>query len=157
MKRTRKPIAAILENMGLVQKIAWSFHLSTGLELDELIAEGYLTYLEMIKQWEPERGKHTTFMWYCLHSRFQNYLAKELKHRAISIDEIDLAREKKPYFEELTADGIFICDMILKHSQGFISFSKEEIRKRLEFALLNKNWNPNRIQRSFSELETVFR
>jgi len=156
MKRTKYPQAELLRNMGLVQKIAWSFHLSTGLEVQDLISEGYLTYLEMLKKWDPERGAHTTFMWFCVRVGLQAYLTQQRKHYAIDITEIKFPIQKKEYSEDLTEDANFICNLILKDPQAFITYSKDEIHRRIKFALLNRGWGLNRINKNLQELKVKF-
>lgn len=157
MIRNLKAKGKIVRNMGLIKKIAWSFHLSTGLELDDLISQACLAYLEGIDEWNPKRARHTTFMWYVLHSSLKNYIKKQLEYRSFFTHEnIELMIETIPYFEELSPDALTIAEIIIKRPRTFASISKENVIKRIHSTLKRRGWNTNKINGGLHDLHLTF-
>jgi len=156
MKRTN--YRHIKHNIGLIKKIATSFHVTTRIELDDLISEGYLTYLETIENWNPSRGKISTYMWYCLHSNLTNYCVKEKKCvPTIPLEDMDfISKTSSPFFERLNEEAYVIAKIILNSPEEFISFSKKAVQEKLKKILYNKGWTEERINSGFVCLQSVF-
>ena len=163
MKRTLPPKPRQLEtNIGLIQKIAWSFHNSTGEDWDDLFQEASLAYLQALENYNPSKGKITTYMWYCVSSHLVNYLRKDY-HQAGHISCVDdLTMFDRPVesislFESLREDSKEIANMILDCSTVFDSLSapvaQSNIIKTLTY---HKNWVSRRIKLAINELKLVF-
>ena len=158
MKRTKYPKSDITCNMQLIKKIAWTFHTSTGLELDDLIAQGYLIYLEKLKNWDPARGKITTFMWHSLHSNLINYANSQRKHYHPSKadPDYDIVKEKKYYFEDINEEGHTIAKIVLSRPSTFDLAKKENVEKKLYNILERRGWSKDKIQSGLDSLQTAF-
>lgn len=156
MKRTKYPQANIARNIGLVKKIALSFHQTTGLELQELISQGYLIYLESMNGWDPKKGKFSTYMWYCLSSGFKNYLLQENKHKAIQVDCLRIPKEEPAYFNLLNDEAWEIARLILKEPDAYVALPKQTVMEKLKKILYNSGWKEERIQAGFNCLQTAF-
>ena len=63
MKRTKFPQPKIENYLDLLRKIAWSFHITTGVEYDELFGEACLCYCETIKKYDRSKGAVSTFVY----------------------------------------------------------------------------------------------
>jgi hypothetical protein len=79
-----------MEDINLIRKVAWSFHETTGLEWNELFQEAALAYLEAKGNYDPKRGKLSTYVWNCIVSRLRTYLKKEQEYHCplCDIDEV---------------------------------------------------------------------
>jgi len=113
-----------MENINLIRQITWSFHRTTGLEWDDLFQEAALGYLEALKSYDPEKGKLTTYAWYCITSRLKNYIKLELKYSdsIISIEEAEI--HKLPtlshsLLDQISQEGQKIADVILSCPEEF--------------------------------------
>lgn len=62
---------------GLIRKYAASFSRTTGLPLEELMAEGRLYFAKALKKWNPERGKFSTVLVWYLRTELINWAQVE--------------------------------------------------------------------------------
>lgn len=67
---------------GLIMRHALSFNASTGLSVDELMAEGRLYFTKALSKWDPSRGKFSTLLVWYLRSEMINWAKGEAKRRA---------------------------------------------------------------------------
>jgi RNA polymerase sigma factor (sigma-70 family) len=72
-----------MENLNLIKSVAWSFHQTTGVRMDELISEATLAYLEACRTHDPEKSKVTTWAYYHMRSRLIDFIKKEKRYRLI--------------------------------------------------------------------------
>ena len=163
MKRTLPPKPRQLEtNIGLIQKIAWSFHNSTGENWDDLFQEASLAYLQALENYNPSKGKITTYMWYCVSSHLVNYLRKD-SHQAGHVSCIedmtvmDRPVESTSLFESLGEDATEIVNMILDYSTVFDNLSAPVAQSNItRIFFQRKNWVLGRIKTAIQELKLVF-
>lgn len=67
------------DDLGLVRTIVWSFVKQyPGLDFDDLFQEACLVYLEALPQYNPKRGKRTTFMWTVITNHLKTLIHKQV-------------------------------------------------------------------------------
>ena len=153
----RKQKRNILANMGLIQKIAWMFHLKTGLDFNDLVSEASLAYLEVLQKWDPSRGKLTTFMWYALNNRLQDYFRTQVKHlNHVDSNEIDIPHEDTDTFERMNSEALEIARIIIRTPQKYLHSSPEQINTRIHHILENRNWDAKKVDAGISCLQSIF-
>lgn len=64
MPRAEKPQYENFQKM--IQKRAWSFAQSYGIEHDELVSEGNLIFVKACRTFDGGRARFSTFLWRCL-------------------------------------------------------------------------------------------
>lgn len=102
----------------LIRKLSWSFHSTTGIEVDELFAQASLHYWQACKAYSKRKGvKKTTFIYKFIQNELINFLRREKKHTNIPIDDtMDIPFFQTPFFElfdALSMDSQKIVEMIL--------------------------------------------
>ena len=163
MKRTLQPKPRQLEtNIDLIRKIAWSFHNSTGEDWDDLFQEASLAYCEALENYNPDKGKITTYMWWCISSHLVNYLRKDY-HQASHLSyiedimEFDSPIESTPFMEALGEDAAEIVNMVLDYSTMFDGLSPQLAQSNITRILFQrKDWMLSRIKSAMRELKLVF-
>jgi len=163
MKRTLQPKPRQLEtNIDLIRKIAWSFHNSTGEDWDDLFQEASLAYCEALENYNPDKGKITTYMWHCISSHLVNYLRKDY-HQVGHISCIedltmfDNPVESTSLFEALGEDAAEIVNMVLDYSTMFDGLSPQLAQSNITRILFQrKDWMLSRIKSAMRELKLVF-
>ncbi len=146
-----------MENINLIRKIAWSFHRTTGLEWDDLFQEAALAYLEALRTYNPEKGRITTYMWWCITSRLKDYLREERKYKQpiCSIEDVDVDYPTActPLFESLSNDAQLITDIIQATPKKFIALTPQLAKRRVIKITIRKGWSRTRVWRSIQELK----
>ena len=148
-----------MENINLIHKIAWSFHKSTGMDVDDLIQEASLIYLEAIKTYDPSKGKLSTYIWKVTKNHLQYFVTYQNKwnDKTISIEEVDIDKPVSRYslFDSLTREAKDIVDVVLSAPAEFDSLIPAKARKRVINKLRGKHWNMVKIAQGMEELKAV--
>jgi len=149
-----------MENINLIHKIAWSFHKSTGMDVDDLIQEASLIYLEAIKTYDPSKGKLSTYIWKVTKNHLQYFVTYQNKwnDKTISIEDVDIDKPVSRYslFDSLTREAKDIVDVVLSAPAEFDSLIPAKARKRVMNKLRGKHWNMMKITQGMEELKAVF-
>jgi DNA-directed RNA polymerase specialized sigma24 family protein len=75
-----------MQNIKLIQKIAWAFCKSTGIDYKELFSEACLWYYEAVRTYSPSKGtKLTSYAWTIMKNKLIDYTAKEKVGRKYGI------------------------------------------------------------------------
>jgi hypothetical protein len=149
-----------MENMGLIRKIAWSFHSTTGLDFDELCSEMIVYYYEGLKLYNPKRGKLTTFMWWWLDGWMKIYIKKCADQNMPSIEDLDIDTPdpSTPFLELLSEEAQQIAKIVLCTSKAFVCLTPTEAEARVAAILTRRpGWTPQKIQRGITELKAACR
>lgn len=78
---TKNQKTEIFENYRfLIEKIAWKFHYKTGIEIEEIIAQGYLCFVECIDYYDEEKGETSTWIIRCIQNGLIKFIQKQGKH-----------------------------------------------------------------------------
>ena len=140
----------------LIQKLANSFAMTTGLDREDLFQEAYLAYLEAMKTYDPTRGAPTTHIWHCVSNHLRNYIKKQPQVNTIPLECYDQPVSSTPFWEKLSKDAIKIADIVLDSPKTFLELGKTHSPAKIKEILMNEGWNKKKIQRSLSELQSVF-
>lgn len=148
------------ENINLIRKIAWSFHHTTNIELEELFAEASLAYCEALKNYNPKRGNITTYLWIRITDRLKNYLKEHKQYYNVFASFEDVTTDKPIYsefiFESLSREAQQIADIILKYPNKYISMPSHLAKREVRKTMKNKGWPWKRIISGIQELQFAF-
>ena len=162
MNRTTQPKKRQLEtNIDLIRRIAWSFHNSTGEEWDDLFQEAALAYCEALKTYNPEKGKITTYMWWCISSHLKNYLKLEKKQTEHTCSEEEIVEHPSASFqggfEKLSKDAQQVAAMVLSNPSKFLADTPQCARVKITKAVFKENhWSWNKIRTAMQDLRLAY-
>ncbi len=160
------------EDLKMLYKITWSYvKRYPGLEFDDLLSEACVAYLRAEKDFDPEIGKKSTFMWSVVNNELSTIINKTAykNEHEIYMDDFDFPYEQTPEqviiqeegFSELMSslsDGAReICALILNEPDIFLPLDKpRECRGVIAKELRARQWGWNKIWSAFRELKGVF-
>ncbi len=76
-----------IENMEMIHRLAWSFHFTTGLDLDDLVGEASLAYCEALNTFDSTKDvKMTTYAYKRIQNRLIDFSRKEKQVQCVSLD-----------------------------------------------------------------------
>ena len=150
-----------MENINLIRKIAWSFHHTTGVEWGDLFQEAALAYCEALERYDPERGKITTYMWWCITSHLKNYLKEQKKWNGniCSIEDVDVDRPVSPSnrFETLSKEALQIAEVIFSNPCKYSSIDPQSAKKEIAREMIEqKHWSWHRVWIGIQDLKLAF-
>lgn len=144
-----------MENIKLIYKIAWSFHNSTGLEINDLIQEASIAYFKAMKSYDSNKGKISTHCWTTISNHLKNYLKEEKKWNAPLCD-IEMAKTETvsntPFWENLSKEAQSIAELILTSSQRFVYLTTDEACKQIKNILQEQGWNEKKVNKGIQDL-----
>ena len=109
-----------MENLNLIRKIAWSFHHSSGVEFEDLFSEACVAYFEGLENYDPSKGKITTFMWTHITHHLRNYFNKMYRKQPSLVPMEELLNEPTysitNLFEMLTPEAEEVAKIIIETS-----------------------------------------
>lgn len=149
----------------LIKKISWSWHKTTGMDLEILIAEANVAFAECQNNHNPEKSKFSTLLYHAVESRFKNLLAYEnqSRHNGIEIELEDLAfssckQEKRCTFQDtianLSREAHQIVNIVLEAPTDLLAMlpkprlSKHQLTKYLRL----KGWKIPAINKAYVEI-----
>ena len=159
MRRTKFSQANILHHLKYLRKIAWSYHYTTGEDVDDLFSEACLCFLETIPKWAPEKGRVSTFMWKPVHNHLRNFLQVQKKYRGPLQEitrKVDVPVNNKPYFENLTIQSTPIAEILLKTPQRFIYLSQADAIRKVSRIMQANGISAIRIRQGIKHLQNNF-
>jgi hypothetical protein len=148
-----------MENINLLRKIAWNFHKSTGLDWDDLFSEAVNAYYQVLDDYEPSKGKITTFLWIGVSNGLKNYLKKQkgIEEPLTSLEDGGVyylpANNPIPFWESLTQEAQGIANMILTYANTFINIPPEDIDDFIFFIMRKQSWSDNKIKVGLHDLK----
>ena len=152
------------ENVGLIRKIAWSFHQTTGVDFEDLFSEASYLYCKALKEYDPSRGSITSYYAYYIHHRLINYLkqqegfkCKKYNDELGFIDDIEIedhpTHEAVPFWESLSKEAQQIADIIFTAPKPFMELDREEAEERVTNILTRKGWSTQKIKTGLNDLK----
>lgn len=150
----------------LIARICWSYHYTTGIDFEELMAEGLAAYCEAVHTYDPQRGKLTKRVSTLVNQRLCRYLARERRNNHDSFDHWMNSENQDDYWENrynipavfalpyvelqlsMGADVRVIADMILEDPYAFLSVPPKIARGVVVNRLRNRGWKWPRIWRA---------
>ena len=149
-----------MQNLNLIRKIAWSFHRSTGSDIDDLIQEASYAYLKALGSYKPSKGAISTYMWWCISSHLKSYLILERKNNnplsSIEDCDIDVPVSSTPLFESLTNDAQQIARIVLRCPKKYIIKPPSLARERIRRIMLCQGWTGDRVLQGMKDLQVAF-
>ncbi len=136
------------------KKIAWVFHRTTGVELEELFGEACLAYAKALSCYKPGKSTLDTWTYACMRNQLINFCKKQ-RIKPISLPSNIAAPKVKEslHMAQLSNDAQTIYQMIVDSPADFYNLppnlAKEEIRCRLR----GLNWQWERILDTFREIK----
>jgi hypothetical protein len=158
MQRTKNN--GISQNINLIRKIAWSYHQTTGIEYDDLFQEACLAWLENKPRWNAQKGRITTFMWYCIQNHLNDYL-KDQKRFYSPLKELTTKQDKpvyqKHYFETLPMEAITVAELVLSNPMQYVCCTTENVITTISETMLHDGYNKNTISVGIKYLQHQFK
>jgi DNA-directed RNA polymerase specialized sigma24 family protein len=144
-------------NMDLIRKLAWTYSHKTGLDFDELYAEGCLAYLEALQTYDPLKGKLSTHAWHIVSGTLLNYIKNEYKHTALKADDVETCVEyKENFFERFSKEAAEVVEIIIDSPWDVIGKDRKEAQKQVMDTLKNKGWETKKIISAFNSLKLAY-
>lgn len=156
------------DHLNLVNYVAWSYHRTTGLELEELIGEAMLAYAETLrsKKYDPERSGWSTWIYtnvknhlntYCQHMKKSSHITflEHLDTYASNQADPEITTVFKNMIEKKTSEDVQkICRMIFEKPTEFTDTPKF-VRGKLYRRLRALGWSWSRIWNSLREIKNI--
>jgi len=141
----------------LIKKIAWSFHATTGICLEELMSEATLAYLKAEKTFKTEyRCKQSTYIYQCVTNSLITFCKQEKSHSCANTDILDVqlpAAEKSPLFELLSDMPINSKDLALLVFNNPDRYICKNPKTKLVADLRELGWAHQKIWDTFKEIQ----
>jgi len=136
----------------MLLKLAWSFHRSSGKELEELISESFVAYCEAVESFSPEKQTClSTWIYHCVKNHLITWTQKQPFSLGGEVDFEIITNEIEGQFEFLeglsimSRDAQSICQMVLDSPAVL---QKAEITQ----SLLGQRWSWKRIRGGIKEI-----
>jgi len=146
-------------HINLLYKIAWSFHATTGLEVDDLFQEAYFAYEYALKTYDPDKGvKFSSFLWTHISNQLKTYYIKQCKitNPLVGLDSLcDISTNPEIFFEALTDDARMVADLVLATTKRFVELSRQEAKQRVFNIMRNRGWTYGRIHYALINLKVA--
>ena len=98
----------------MIHAHAWACHRTSGIEYDELFAQGNLIFCEALETWDAGKASFSTYLYTCLSGSLQHYVSHEQQHtRMCVIDQMPLEFLAAPAVEH----DVHLQDMIARHNE----------------------------------------
>ena len=151
----------------LIQNLANRFHLTTGIEKDELISEANLEFILCQQTYDPTKAKFSTYLTIKIRGRFLNMARLQKAKPIMTETEIptNATAEELLFFKdilsELSEDGKMVCKVIFETPKDLLDMvinlnqprgiNKHQIQKHLR----KEGWAFTRIWNTFKEISEV--
>ncbi|NCC56375.1 MAG: sigma-70 family RNA polymerase sigma factor [Synergistales bacterium] len=159
------------KHIGQIRKIAWNFHNTTGVDVEELISEGCLAFVKDLEKYDPEKAALSTYTHWVVTSHLKNYLRKCSQNRATAYDDeiMELipfeGTNAEQYLENedtladilraLSPKGFEVVDMVLSNPEDFLGITSRGARGKIQGKLRAMGWKWNDIWDSIREVKQV--
>ena len=158
-----------MTDMKLIQKIAWSFHRTTGLPFDDLVGEASLAYAENLHKYNPDIAKLSTFMYTRIQHKLIDYCAKQRHHQHDSVlddlendqaiaDTTTASQENRTLFKSALKDRSeemkYLAWMIFQSPGEFLGYGG---KGRVKDKLRECGWTWGQIWSAFGEVKNLLK
>ncbi len=154
----------------LIMQRAWSFHRTTGIDVEDLIAEGNLCFAKAQIKYRPKsKTLFSTYLYACLTKGLIEYTKQQKKHtqNTVYLEEKELqdkylACNKSLYennffhlLSSLSKEACYIAEIVFDCPQELLTLHKTKKLniKKLYRHLRNLGWNWKTITGVFAELK----
>ncbi len=154
----------------LIYKLCYNFHIKSGIEFEELVAEANLAFLKAYKAFNPKRGAFTTLLYWSVVHHLQRIAVQRSKRSKVwktNLPNSNLIQmhvkiagdfNLPKFTESLSRDGKFLVELIFDGPNEIgkalrtIRIEKRNWRKILKIHLKTIGWSGCRISKSFREV-----
>lgn len=150
-----------MENLNLINKMAWSFHYTTGIDFEELKSEATLAYLEAKEKYQDAKNtKDTTFAWTYMRNRLINFCRNEQKVQYVGdyTTFINLKSSEITSFElldSLPTSCKQIADMVLTSKIDYVGMPAKQARGLIVEQLREIGWSWPKIWKSMEQMKNA--
>jgi DNA-directed RNA polymerase specialized sigma subunit len=154
------------KHIGIIRKLAWSFHCTTGIDFDDLVSEGILAYHESFERFDEKTHgtARSTFTWIHVKNHLITYCKKETKFNLgrHCLDDVNVEQSPalfstkanpKDIFESFTKDAEQIAKVVLQRSKRIVVLPENEVEPYIVSILSHKGWTPDRTLHGLQELK----
>jgi RNA polymerase sigma factor (sigma-70 family) len=150
----------------MLHKLAWSFHNTTGVDVDELFSEANIAFLKAYRTWKPEKGKLGLRVWVMTQNHLRSYLKKHgtkplpvYEFVEEEMEDPQNEMESREGFSDilsrLSSEAQDLVQVILSSPEEFMRESARATRGSLTRFLRTEGWPVERIARCFREVKAV--
>ena len=155
-----------MKNINLIHKIAWSFHLTTGIGFDDLFQEAYIGYNHAMKTYDPKKGKISTHIWWCVSAQLKRYLYQQEDYKCkkfqngviVSTEDINIDKitYQNHFWESLTREAQEIAELVLTAPTPFVKNGRVRARERVGNIMTQRGWSMKKVKFGLSNLKIVY-
>ena len=154
----------------MIMKIAHSYNKTTGMNVEDLISEGNLVFVERLKNFDPEKSKFSTFLYESINARFKNLNKRQhlQKYDGVKV-EVDMANKQesgdnienncilKNSIEILSKDAKMVVSIVLNAPADLLSMLPKPSLSRFQLTtyLLKLGWKKKEINKSYKEIQNA--
>ena len=150
----------------MLHKIAWSFHKTTGLDVDDLFSEANVGFLKAFRTYDPAKGELGLRIWVMVNNHLSSYLrAQRSKPLPVyefleeSIEDPRKDIEAQEDFAEMMSlvsqETRNLIQVIMSSPEEFIQCSARATRGSLTRFLRKSGWSVEKIARCYREVKSV--
>lgn len=154
-----------------IRKLAWTFHNTTGVDVEELISEGCLSFVKDLEKYDPEKAALSTYCHWVVTCGLKNYLRKCRQSKEYAVD--DEMMELVPFegasaidylesedsladiLRSLSPTALEVVEMILSAPEEFAGISSRGARGLVQTKLREAGWKWKDIWDSIREVKMV--
>ena len=156
---------------GLLIHIAKAVYASYGGDLDDLISQASLIFLEVLGDYDVKRAGMSTFLTITVSRRLFYYARKNLQPSYLSIDDVvqKSVFKKEPnisvmdFLDEFSSDALVVLSVFFETPKEIFAHLSEgpnlqyHMRNRIKNKLRQMQWTTRRIKKTFREIAFVLK
>jgi DNA-directed RNA polymerase specialized sigma24 family protein len=166
--------------IGMMKRLAYSFHSTTGLPFDELLSSAFLAFAHCRQTYDPNKAAFSTYLYHAAKTRMIDFC-----HSAyhINLEDPNMKRQpSSPYLYEaamalshqtnhqdpeylcmfkdslknMSEEAQQVCEMIFESPAEFLAQSKPKLSRGVVYRKLReKGWSWSKIWNSFREIKST--
>ncbi len=151
-----------LQDIGIVQKLAWNFKNTSGFPFDELYSEALLAYSEALNTFKEKDTKFSTWVYVNTKNALINFIKKEKNTNWVDIEAYrDYSNSSvwdNPYWELrqlFSEDAKEVTDEIVNNPMLYVGKAPKMIRGQIVKELREKGWYWGRIWDCIREIKKI--
>ena len=158
-----------IENYKLIIfKLAHSFHRSTGLDFDDLVAQGNLIFCQVQHKYKAKnKARFSTYFYRCLVNRLIKYSKKQVVHHKLCshkpVEEHHYLKSKNTKHNfvvrklDLSKEAKQVIEVLLNSPQEFFTLTElekvVEVRRKLYQKFRCLGWQRSKVLQVFAEIK----
>ena len=151
----------------IVNKLARSYHRSTGIDLEDLTGEANLAYAQALEAkktgiYNPSRSSFDTFVWLKVENHLRSVI-KYPKYRPIPMvgreeSEWDLGWATliiRDLLTSLSEEAVFAVRLVVESPNEYLSQSRANAKRSIRRSLRHKGTTRRKIEKAFKSIRKV--